>query len=94
MLESDKYIQASRRKVHEELKESVELSSQIPRLLRRSFYTLKRIDRPASAGEVAIRTHRKTNTERIYLNQLSNKGLITKIQTEEGKTLYSISEMD
>ena len=93
MLNSDKYIQLSR-KVHKELKEKVKTSIQVPRLLRRSFYSLKQFDKPVTAGQVAQRTHRKTSTERIYLNELAAKGLISKSQGKTDKTLYSISEMD
>ncbi len=93
MLNSDKYIQLSR-KVHKELKEKVQPSIQVPRLLRRSFYTLKNFDNPVTAGQVAQRTHRKTSTERIYLNKLAAKGFVSKIQDKNSKTLYSISEMD
>ena len=93
MLNSDKYIQLSR-KVHKELKEKVKTTIQVPRLLRRSFYSLKQFDKPVTAGQVAQRTHRKTSTERIYLNELAAKGLISKSQGKTDKTLYSISEMD
>ena len=90
MLNSDKYVQMSRG-VHKELKEIAELSKQIPRLLRRSFFTLKHFDTPVTAGQIAQRTRRKTTTEKIYLNKLAEQGFVTKKKRKDNKSVYSVT---
>jgi hypothetical protein len=89
MLNSDKYVQISQ-KVHKELKETAQISEQVPRLLRRSFFTLKKFDKPVTAGQVAQRTHRKTSTERIYLDKLVAQGFVVKNQ-RKNKSVYSLT---
>ncbi|MHA1207387.1 MAG: hypothetical protein ACTSSO_07460 [Candidatus Hodarchaeales archaeon] len=90
MLNSDKYVQIAK-KVHKELKARQDGFIEIPRLYRRSFYTLKRFKEPVSAGQVAKLTRRKTATERVYLNFLVSEGIVKKIKTQNSKILYSIS---
>ena len=90
MLNSDKYVQISR-KVHKELKARQDGFIEVPRRYRQSFYTLKRFKEPVSAGQVAKVTRRKTATERVYLNFLVSEGIVKKIKTQNSKILYSIS---
>ena len=92
MLNSDKYVQLSR-KLHKELKEKVEEISSVPRVLRRTYFTLKRLEAPISAGQVSQITHRKTSTERVYLNKLTKAGLVKKIMTKKDKIHYSIIKL-
>ena len=89
MLNSDKYIQLSQ-KVHQELKEKVEETSTVPRLLRRTYFTLKQFNTPVSAGQISRITHRKTSTERVYLNRLTKAGLVKKYSKKNKKIHYSI----
>ncbi|PWI47544.1 hypothetical protein CEE45_11480 [Candidatus Heimdallarchaeota archaeon B3_Heim] len=92
MLNSDKYVQLSR-KLHKELKEKVEEISSVPRILRRTYFTLKRLEAPISAGQVSQITHRKTSTERVYLNKLAKAGLVKKVTTKKNKIHYSIIKL-
>jgi len=89
MLNSDKYVQISK-KVHKELKARQDDFIDVPRRYRHSFYTLKRLKKPASAGQVAKVTRRKSATERIYLDFLVSVGIIKKKKVQNGKTLYLI----
>ncbi|MHA2289014.1 MAG: hypothetical protein ACXABG_09525 [Promethearchaeota archaeon] len=89
MLNSDKYVKMSLT-VHAELKEKIEETSTVPRLLRKTYFTLKQLTDPASAGEISRITRRKTNTERVYLNKLTKLGLIKKTIRKNNKTHYSI----
>ncbi|MHA1975503.1 MAG: hypothetical protein ACW98F_02845 [Candidatus Hodarchaeales archaeon] len=92
MLSSDKYVQVSQ-KLHKELKEKVEETSAVPRLLRKTYFTLKQLNIPASAGQVSRITRRKTNTERVYLNKLTKVGLVKKFSTKNNKIHYSIIKL-
>ena len=89
MLNSDKYVQFAK-KLRKELKTRTEDFIDVPRKYRRSYYTLKRINEPVSAGQVANRTKRKTATEKQYLDFLVSTGFVTKIQTENNKILYLV----
>jgi Fic family protein len=93
MLNSDKYVQISQ-KVHKELKETAQISEQVPRLLRRSFFTLKQFNKPVTAGQIAQRTHRKTSTERVYLNKLVAQGFVVKNQRKDNKSVYSLTVIE
>ncbi len=89
MLNSDKYVQISKT-VHKELKTLVDETSAVPRLLRKTFFALKKANTPATAGRISQITRRKTNTERVYLNKLTELGLIKKGRTNKNKIHYSI----
>ncbi len=89
MLNSDKYVKLSQT-VHEELKEKVEETSTVPRLLRKTYFTLKKLSGPVTAGQVSRITRRKTNTEKVYLNRLTKLGLIKKDLLKNNKIHYLI----
>jgi Fic family protein len=91
MLTSDRYAKISR-KVQKELKTKVTEAITVPRIYRKTYYTLKRYNMPVTAGQVAQITHRKTNTERIYLNKLVEAGYLKKSSGKKKKTLYFILE--
>ncbi|MHA1993074.1 MAG: hypothetical protein ACW97Z_00870 [Candidatus Hodarchaeales archaeon] len=89
MLNSDKYVKLSQT-VHKELKEKVEETSTVPRLLRKTYFTLKKLSGPVTAGQVSRITRRKTNTEQVYLNRLTKLGLIKKDLLKNNKIHYLI----
>ncbi len=89
MLNSDKYVQMSQT-VHKELKKRIEETSIVPRLLRKTYFTLKRFNTPVSAGQVSRITRRRKNTEKVYLNKLTNIGLVKKTTRPDNKIHYSI----
>ena len=63
----------------------------VPRRLRRTYTILKRFDRPVTAGYIARITHRKKNTEEIYLNQLVKGGFVKKERTKGEKARYRVT---
>ncbi len=63
----------------------------VPRRLRRTHTILKRFDRPVTAGYIARITHRKKNTEEIYLNQLVKGGFVKKERTKGEKARYRVT---
>jgi hypothetical protein len=62
----------------------------VPRRLRRTYTILKRFDRPVTAGYIARITHRKKNTEEIYLNQLVIGGFAIKERKKGQKAQYRV----
>ncbi|MHA2243550.1 MAG: hypothetical protein ACXADY_01140 [Candidatus Hodarchaeales archaeon] len=60
----------------------------VPRRLRRTYSILKRFDRPVTAGYISRITHRKKNTEEIYLNQLVIGGYVKKERMKGQKARY------
>ena len=63
----------------------------VPRRLRRTYTILKRFDRPVTAGYISRITHRKINTEEIYLNQLVIGGFVIKERTKSQKARYRVT---
>lgn len=63
----------------------------IPRQFRRTYTILKRFDRPVTAGYISRITHRKKNTEEIYLNQLVIGGFAIKERTKGQKARYRVT---
>ena len=89
MLSSEKYEQISKQ-LHKEIKTRKKAFISVPRKYRHSFYTLKQFKEPVTAGQVAKKTKRKTNTERVYLNYLAAEGFVNKTKGKDNKILYLI----
>lgn len=84
--QSPKYAAASK-EVISELKSRFIEEPVVPRLLRRTYFTLKQFEKSVTAGHIARLTHRKRLTEKIYLNKLVQQGLVKK-ERKEGKEDY------
>ncbi|MFX0050498.1 MAG: hypothetical protein ACFE8U_04310 [Candidatus Hermodarchaeota archaeon] len=83
---SPKYA-ATSKEVISELKSRFKEEPKVSRLLRRTYFTLKHFDNPVTAGHIARITRRKKITEKLYLNQLVQQGLVKKVR-KEGKEDY------
>lgn len=78
---------AASKEVISELKTQFKKEPDIPRLLRRTYFTLKKYNTPVTAGHISRITHRKRNTELVYLKMLINLGVVKK-ELREDKIYY------
>jgi len=87
---SPRFVAASK-EVISELKTQFEKEPDIPRLLRRTYFTLKKYNTPVTAGHISRVTHKKKNTEMIYLSKLINLGFVKKEQRKDNKIYYCLA---
>ncbi len=88
MLESSKFA-----KISQELKKEIKARakpSELPIKYQKTYNVLKKLNYEVTAGEVARFTHRKRNTETIYLNNLLELGLVSKTTSNDGKSRYKV----
>ena len=88
MLESSKFA-----KISLELKKEIKSRKKpndLPMKYQKTFNILKKLNRKATAGEVARFTRRKGNTESIYLNNLVKLGYVSKTVSKNNKSNYEV----
>ncbi|MFW9856575.1 MAG: hypothetical protein ACFFFG_16100 [Candidatus Thorarchaeota archaeon] len=67
----------------------LDILMQVPRHLRGTYGTVMKAERGVTAQEVAARTGKSRPTESDYLNQLTDKGLISKMREGKKVLFYS-----
>jgi len=90
MLNSQKFSVFSK-EITEEIKKKVEPVVVVPRHLMRTYAIMKRFgNTPVIPGRIAQITHRKKETEKIYLEELVKNGFIKKKLKEKNQYSYQI----
>jgi hypothetical protein len=90
MLNSQKFSIFSK-EITEEIKKKVEPVVVVPRHLMRTYAIMKRFgNTPVIPGRIAQITHRKKETEKIYLEELVKNGFIKKKLKEKNQYSYQI----
>lgn len=90
MLNSQKFSIFSK-EITEEIKKKVEPVVVVPRHLMRTYAIMKRFgNTPVIPGRIAQITHRKKETEKIYLEELVKNGFIKKKLKEKNQYFYQI----
>ena len=90
MLNSQKFSIFSK-EITEEIKKKVEPVVVVPRHLMRTYAIMKRFgNTPVIPGRIAQITHRKKETEKIYLEELVKNGFIKKKLKEKKQYSYQI----
>ncbi len=90
MLNSQKFSVFSK-EITEEIKKKAELVVVVPRHLMRTYAIMKRFgNTPVIPGRIAQITHRKKETEKIYLEELVKNGFIKKKLKEKNQYSYQI----
>lgn len=90
MLSSQKFSVFSR-EIVQEIKSRTKHSIVVPRHLMRTYAIMKRFsNKTVKAGQIAQITHRKKATEKIYLDELVQKGFAKKESDESNEIYYQI----
>lgn len=66
----------------------LDILMQVPRHLRNTYNTVLKAERGVTAQDVATRTGKSRPTESDYLNQLTDKGLISKVRSGKKVLFY------